>query len=120
MKESNKTKLAQVVQEVLLSEQEALTQEIKELKDKIIIKDKNIKDLKDEVSKFQSIEYTYSKYKWFYYSHFWICPQCDWHGWFEDWHGWWEQCDMCIGNWEVKIDEIQNYFSNLIKNENRN
>lgn len=117
MKESNKTRLAQVVNEVLLSEQEALAQEIQELKNKIVIKDQKIKDFEKYKAKIDSIEYTYARYKWFYYSHFWICPQCDWHGWFEDWHGWWEQCDICNGNWELKIEEIQKYFSNQIKNE---
>lgn len=77
MKDSNKIKLAQVVQEVLLNEQEALSQEITQLKEKIDSRNKKIQELEKENSSLQSVKYEYARYKGFYYTHFGICPHCE-------------------------------------------
>ncbi len=117
MKDSNKLKLSQVVQEVLLSEQEALAQEIVQLKEKLVNRDTKIRELEKVNSSLQSVKWEYARYKWFYYTHFSICPQCEWAGGWEDgqW-GWWE-CDICHWQWELDIKTIQDIFAKQIENE---
>lgn len=117
MKETNKIKLAQVVQEILLNEQEALAQEITQLKEKIDSRDKKIQELQKENSSLQSVKYEYAQYKGFYYTHFGICPHCVWHGWWDDGHGGWWGCDLCQWNWELELEVIQKVFQSQIENE---
>lgn len=63
MKDSNKLKLSQVVQEVLLSEQEALAQEIVQLKEKLVNRDTKIRELEKVNSSLQSVKWEYARYK---------------------------------------------------------
>lgn len=116
MKESNKNALVQCINTILNSE----FSEMKEEKEKLQIKyeelKKEIQTLKKEIQKEQWKLYEYANYKAFYYTFHSICPQCDWHWWFEDWQWWWEECDLCCGNWEIKIEDAREF---LITNINK-
>lgn len=116
MKDQNKQLLAKVINDVVTSESQELVKEKEALQTKLIDEQKKSKELGNKVTELERLSRSFAKYKAFYYTHFSICPECDWEWWFE--HEFWgEECDMCNGQWEMKNEELQKYFKEQIDKE---
>lgn len=116
MKEQNKQILAKVINDVVASESQGLVKDKEELLTKLAEAQKKIQELQKKVSELERLWRSYAKYKAFFYSHFSICPNCNWEWWF-DGEFWGEECNMCSGQWEMKNEELQKYFKEQIDRE---
>ena len=115
MKSSNRELLDRTISSIFNSENSEMVAEKEHLQKTNLDLKKQISLLKDQLSEEQQKSYATKKFEIFYYTHFGICPQCNWEGWFEDWQGGGESCDLCLGEGDLKLEEIREYILQQFK-----
>lgn len=109
MKESTEQALSKYIQSCLDAEKREWESEKKRFQNKYFLLNEEINILKTKLAKEEEKNNEWIKYKIFYYTHFGICPQCEWNGWWNKWEEW-IQCGICEGTWELKNKDIREYI----------
>jgi len=116
MKDSHKTALSNMINQIVKSENEELILEMQRKQDRITVLNDDIKTLKKQVSGLENVWYSFAKYKAYYYTQFSTCPECNWLGWYDCWELS-QSCDLCNSEWEVPMEKASKMIILQIENQ---